>query len=196
MIGPFILIGCGANEPVTASSQTQAGPGGTDVSFQASKGTTPLFLRVNASEDIVIAKVTSIGSLIWTTPDGKEPANVMDPNYNYIFEQLAPVEITVVTDLKGNWEVGKKVTVLVAGAPGSKPYGNSWEFPKVNDVTLWFLGPEADYRRGTSSQPLLTPNLTGLYKQLPDDTWYNTSDKAEVINLSEVKQTIQNPFKQ
>jgi hypothetical protein len=110
-----------------------------------------------------------------------------------VFEQLAPIELNVTTTLKGNWEPGRKVTVLVAGAPGSKPYGNHWDFPKVDDTILWFLGPETDYRRGTGKEPLLTPNSAGIYKPLENGNWADTADKNEVIDITQLKQTILSP---
>jgi uncharacterized protein YcfL len=190
----FALTGCGANESQTLSPKNEKVPSSSDPSFHAATGPTPLWLRVKASENVIIAKITAIDPLVWTTPDGKEPAEVMDRNYNYVFEQLAPIELNVITTLKGNWGPGKKGTVLEAGAPGSKPYGNHWDFPKVDDTTLWFLGSQQDYRRGTGTEPLVTPNPNGLYKPLANGNWVNTADQNDILDLTQLKQTIQSPL--
>lgn len=161
----------------------------------AAVGKLPLPFEVQRADKIFVAQVLQIGELVWTTPDGKEflETNPSNPTYTYVPEQLAPVEVVVTASFKGNLAVGEKLTILLPGAPNSKPYGLWSDFPKVGDTELWFAGNPVDYRRGLSNNPLISLNIQTLYHLQSNGTWLSSADHSSSITIAQLQQAINSP---
>jgi uncharacterized lipoprotein YbaY len=144
---------------------------------------------------IVMARVEQIGNLVWTTPDGNQPADIMDKRYSTRPEQLAPVQFAIVTSYKGNLQPGQTLTVYLSGAPGSQPYGTSKEFPddfpKIGETRLWFFNQEKDLRQNSGDNPLISPTPILYYSSKPDNRWY--APNGNILTINELEAAIKNP---
>jgi len=150
----------------------------------------PLDAEVNMADQVFQGQVTKIENLIWNTPDGKEPDNYFDAKYRDTPQQFAPVEVKVLVSHKGNLTPGNKITILLPGAPGAKPFKVWQDFPKINDTRLWFTSKEFDFRRGLSSNPLVSLAIQQLYTPQADGKWL--ADNGNTLNINNLDQVLKN----
>lgn len=151
----------------------------------------PLNLEVSKADKIFLGEVVKIGDLVWDTPDGKAPSDFLDPKYRATPQQLAPVEINIITVYKGNLPPSQKITIFLGGAPGAQPYGTWSQFPKLGDKRLWFVDKDFDFRRGMSATPLTSPLIQQLYTLQTDGKW--VAENGNTLTITDLEQAIKNP---
>jgi hypothetical protein len=151
--------------------------------------------EVRNFDHIFQAKVIVIGQLVWNSPDGKEPPD--DPRtipYRPLPEQLTPLEIAITEVYKGSLSTGKNITVLLPGAPGSKPYSSWAGFPQVGETIIWFANKEKNFRVGSNltAPPLVSISTGQLYTLMYDGRWVSKVNN-NILTIDRLKDEIKTP---
>lgn len=171
----------------TLTSKITAALNSTSCGLSVDYISEPLTQEISQSQQIFLGKVVKIGDLVWNTADGKEPAKSCDFDH----QQYAPVQLKVSDVYKGDLKVGANVTLLMSGAPGSKPFGNYQFFPKLGEENIWFTGENYNYRRDGGT-PLIYPAERWIYRLQAGGKWKSVYNN-NTLTINELKETIKNP---
>jgi hypothetical protein len=156
----------------------------------ASVASFPLEVEEQRVDYIFQAKVVAIGQLVWNSSDGKEP---VDEKLVPRPQQLAPVDLSMIEQYKGSLSK-TNLTVLIPGAPGSKPYGQWKGFPQLGDTIIWFARGEKDFRLSSAptSNPLISLVIDQMYTLKSDSTWVSLID-GNTLTIDRLINAIKNP---
>jgi hypothetical protein len=145
--------------------------------------------QVKQSKQIFLGQVSKLGNLVWTSPDGTAP-KLNNPNAGISeYEQLAPVEYTILEVYLGNLKPGDKFTMLKVGAPCAKPINYPGiSFPLLGEKRiLMIVSDNSDYRRGKGVTPLISPAGYELILQA-DGTWRD----IDPVTIDQIKDIVKN----